>query len=131
MGSGSDKPRSILSQRNFGVSNRIWVILILLVFVLSFTHFILPTIGTVQVVRNYSNADLKSKNYFNETEVGPNPFKFCPVYGRDDELGTKYGALTLAKSRLHLGTGGRVQHVIAKALVGQPVTISVLGGSGW
>lgn len=131
MTSPSDRTRSRLSQRNFGVSNRIWAILILLVFVVSFIHFILPTIGTVQVVRNYSNADLKSKNYFNETEVGPNPFEFCPIYGHDDELGNKYGALTLAKSRLHLGTGGRIQRVIAKALAGQPVTISVLGGSGW
>lgn len=85
--------------------------------------------GSVQV-QNYSNADLKAKNYFNTTEVGPNPFTFCPAYNLGDELGNMYGALTLAKSRLHLGTGGRVQRVLTKALAGHPVTISVLGGSG-
>ena len=69
-------------------------------------------------------------NYFNATEVGPNPFTFCPAYGPGDELGTKYGALTLAKSRIHAGTGGRVQRVLNKALAGHPVTISVIGGSG-
>jgi hypothetical protein len=31
---------------------------------------------------------------------------------------------------MHVGTGGRVQRVINRALTGQPVTISVLGGSG-
>jgi hypothetical protein len=59
----------------------------------------------------------------------PNPFPFCPSYGPGDELGKQYGVLVLEQSRLHLGSGARVQGVIQKALAGQPVTISVLGGS--
>jgi len=129
MGSDSEKT-SRLSQRSLGVTNRIWMLLVLLVFVLSFTHFILPSIGSAPVEQNYSNADLKAKNYFNATVAGPNPFEFCPVYGPGDELGAKYGAQTLSKSRMHLGSGGRVQRVLNRALAGQPVTISVLGGSG-
>jgi len=128
MGSDSEKA-SRFSQRSLGVTNRIWMLLILLVFVLSFTHFIWPSLGTSSVVQVYSNADLKAKNYFNATEAGPNPFEFCPIYGPGDELGAKYGALTLSKSRLHLGTGARIQRVLNQALAGQPVTISVLGGS--
>lgn len=128
MNENSEKT-SRLSQRNFRLTSRIWIVLVLLVFVISFTHFIWPLFGAVQVVHNYSNADLKAKNYFNETEAGPNPFKFCPNHGPGDELGAKYGPLTLSKSRMHIGTGGRVQRVISRALTGQPVTISVLGGS--
>ncbi|KAF9556092.1 Cap64 protein [Agrocybe pediades] len=128
MASDSEKT-SRLNQRSLGVTNRIWMLLVLLIFVLSFTHFIWPSFGSVQVVQNYSNADLKAKNYFNATEAGPNPFAFCPVYGPGDELGAKYGALTLSKSRLHLGSGARIQRVLNQALAGQPVTISVLGGS--
>ncbi|KAJ3501251.1 hypothetical protein NLJ89_g9424 [Agrocybe chaxingu] len=127
---GSDLEKSSrFGQRSLGVTNRIWVLLLILVCILSFTHFIWPTIGSATVVQNYSNADLKAKNYFNATEAGPNPFAFCPVYGPGDELGAKYGALALSKSRLHLGSGGRVQRVLNRALAGQPVTISVLGGS--
>ncbi|KJA23721.1 hypothetical protein HYPSUDRAFT_137330 [Hypholoma sublateritium FD-334 SS-4] len=128
MASDLEKP-SRLSQRSLGVTNRIWVLLGLLVFILTCTHFVWPTIGTASAVRNYSNADVKAKNYFNATEVGPNPFAFCPIYGPGDELGSRYGALTLSKSRLHLGSGARVQRVLNQALAGQPVTISVLGGS--
>jgi len=128
--SGNPEKSSRFGQRNFRLTNRIWIVLVLLVFVLSFTHFIWPSISAVPVVQNYSNADLKSKNYFNETEAGPNPFKFCPNHGPGDDLGARYGALTLSKSRMHVGTGGRVQRVINRALTGQPVTISVLGGSG-
>ena len=124
MASDLEKP-SRMSQRS-----RIWVLLGLLVFILTCTHFIWPTVGAASAVRNYSNADVKAKNYFNATEVGPNPFAFCPIYGPGDELGSRYGALTLSKSRLHLGSGARVQRVLNQALAGQPVTISVLGGSG-
>ncbi|KAF8909785.1 CAP64-like protein [Gymnopilus junonius] len=127
----SDSEKTRLHQRSLlGVTNRIWALLIVLVLVLSFTHFIWPSIGTsAPVVQNYSNADLKPKNYFNATEAGPNPFAFCPIYGPGDELEKKYGALTLSKSRLHLGSGARIQRVLNQALAGQPVTISVLGGS--
>ncbi|KAF8961368.1 Cap64 protein [Flammula alnicola] len=129
MASDSEKSTSRFKQRSFGVTNRIWMVLVFLVFVLVCTHFIWPTIGTANAVKKYSNADVKAKNYFNATEAGPNPFEFCPNYGPGDQLGAKYGALTLSKSRLHLGSGGRIQRVLNQALAGQPVTISVLGGS--
>jgi len=129
MGSDSDNG-SRLSQRTFGVTNRIWAVLIVLVLVLTFTHFIsLPTSGSISLKPTYSNAGLKAKNYFNVTDVGPNPFDFCPSNGAGDDLADKYGALTLSQSRSHLGSGARVQRLLHKALAGQPVTISVIGGS--
>ena len=125
----SPNPESVPSRAPQRSISRVGTIVVFIICLLTFTHFVWPIFGSVQV-QNYSNADLKAKNYFNTTEVGPNPFTFCPAYGPADELGNKYGALTLAKSRLHLGTGGRVQRVLSKALAGLPVTISVLGGSG-
>jgi hypothetical protein len=47
-----------------------------------------------------------------------------------DEVGNKYGAVRLGQSRLHVGSGARVQRVLNRALAGYPVTISVIGGSG-
>ena len=37
--------------------------------------------------------------------------------------------MELLKSRLHMGTGARVQRVLNRAMSGAPITISVLGGS--
>jgi hypothetical protein len=45
-------------------------------------------------------------------------------------MAAKYGAITLSQSRLHVGSGARLQRVISRALKGHPVTISVIGGSG-
>ncbi|KAF7293016.1 hypothetical protein MIND_01200900 [Mycena indigotica] len=118
---------SRLNQRIFGVTNRIWLILGLFVFLLGFTHFIVPTTPTP--VYTFSNLNLTPKNYFNASEAGPNPFDFCPVYGPGDEIGQKHGAVTLGQTRLHLGSGARVQRVLNRALAGQPVTISIIGGS--
>ena len=79
---------------------------------------------------NHSNADLKAKNCLNSSElVIANPFDFCPSYSPRDKIGAKYGAVTLSKSRMHLGSGARIQRVLNKALAGQSVAISVLGGS--
>jgi hypothetical protein len=116
------------SSRPIGVKNRLWILL-LLIFIIAGTLFIWPIRGSRTVVQIYSNADVKAKNYFNATEAGPNPFLFCPNYGPGDELGAKYGAVMLSKSRFHLGSGDRVQRVLNRALAGQPVTISILGGS--
>lgn len=129
MGSDSEKI-SRLNQRNFGVTNRIWIIIALFIFIITFTRYVLPTTHNVSTAGAYSNSGLKSKNYLNATEAEYNPFDFCPVYGPGDENGAKYGALALSKSRLHLGSGARVQRVLNKALAGLPVTISIVGGSG-
>jgi hypothetical protein len=72
---------------------------------------------------------LRPHDYLNASAADPAPFDFCPVYGPGDELATKYGATVLARTRVHAGSGARVQRVIHKALSGLPVTISVLGGS--
>lgn len=127
----SEKP-SRLNQRLLGVTNRVWAIVFLFLFIIGFTHYILPAQDVQQPRFNHPTMGLKSKNYLNKTQIEtePNPFDFCPVFGPGDEIGKKYGALTLSQSRLHLGSGGRIQRVIHKALLGQPVTISVLGGSG-
>jgi hypothetical protein len=117
------------SGRPMGIRSRRWLLLFLLIFIIAATLFVWPLSGSGSVVQIYSNADLKAKNYFNATEADPNPFAFCPNYGPEDELGTKYGAVTLSKSRFHLGSGDRIQRVLNRALAGQPVTISVLGGS--
>jgi hypothetical protein len=124
---GSDPEKA--SGRPMGVRNRKWIILILVIFIIAATLFIWPISGSGSVVEIYSNKNLKAKNYFNGTDSDPNPFPFCPSYGPDDVLGTKYGAVTLSKSRFSLGSGDRIQRVLNRALAGQPVTISVLGGS--
>ena len=128
MGSESEKG-SRLNQRNFGVTNRIWLIVSLFLFIIMFTHFVLPT-HQPQQRTPYSATNLKPKNYLNGSDTDPNPFAFCPPYNPGDELGTKYGTQVLSKSRLHHGSGDRIQQVLNRALAGLPVTISMLGGSG-
>lgn len=127
MGSDNDKP----ARRSFGVTNRIWMVLLAIAAVLVFTHFVLLSSSDPSTSQPaYSNSHLESKNYFNVTNLGPNPFEFCPSYSDGDVLGEKYGTLTLSQSRSNLGTGARVQRLLHKALAGQPVTISIIGGSG-
>jgi hypothetical protein len=129
MGSDSEKG-SRLNQRNFGVTNRIWLIISLFLFIITFTHFALPTTHRQQQRTPYSATNLRPKNYLNASDTEPNPFAFCPPYGPGDDLGVKYGTQVLSKSRMHLGSGDRIQQVLNRALAGLPVTISVLGGSG-
>lgn len=79
---------------------------------------------------SYASADLKPKNYLNTTTGVPqNPFPFCPPNGPTDKMAVKYGAGALAQTRTHLGTGYRTQRVLKRALAGQPVTFSIIGGS--
>ncbi|THH11299.1 hypothetical protein EW146_g8090 [Bondarzewia mesenterica] len=130
----NEKPLSRLNQRSFGVTNRIWLILSLFLFIVLFTRFILPSSTSDNYYyRHHSHsysANLKPTNYLNASEeVGESPFEFCPTFGPGDELSEKYGALAVSKSWLHLGSGARVQKVIHKAMIGQPVTISIIGGS--
>ncbi|KAJ7163359.1 hypothetical protein C8R46DRAFT_1103126 [Mycena filopes] len=127
MGSDNEK-QSRFNQRTFGVTNRIWLILTLFLFLLSFTHYIVPT-AQPPTLHTFSSLNLTPKNYLNASEAAPNPFDFCPIYGPGDELGLKHGAVTLGKTRLHMGSSARIQRVLNKALSGQPVTISILGGS--
>ena len=125
---GSDQEKAY--GRHMGIRNRKCILLFLVIFIIAATLFIFPLNGSGSMTQIYSNADLKPKNYFNSSEDDPNPFPFCPNYGPEDELGLKYGAVTLSKTRFHIGSGDRIQRVLNRALAGQPVTISVLGGSG-
>ena len=72
---------------------------------------------------------LSPHDYLNASLAEPAPFSFCPVYGPGDEVSQRRGQTALLKSKLHLGTGARMQRVIRKALSGAPLTISVLGAS--
>jgi hypothetical protein len=75
-----------------------------------------------------TNSNLVPKDYLNTSDTTV-PFDFCPLYGPGDPLAEKYGVHALSRSKLHAGSGARVQRVIQKALAGLPVTISVVGGS--
>lgn len=120
---------SRLNQKTFGLTNRIWIILILFSCIVFFTRIIIPQDASLPK-HGFTNANLKPKNYINSSDIDPHPFPFCPVFGPGDEIGAKHGIHMLTKTRVHLGSGARVQRVIHKALSGLPVTISVLGGSG-
>lgn len=137
--SSVDKQPSRLNQRTLGLPNRIWLILILFLSMLFFTRLILPShnLDASYNIRNHPStyqAALHPINYLNisdaDNEAAQNPFPFCPTFGKGDVLAEKYGPLAISKSWLHLGSGARVQQVIHKALLGHPVTISVIGGSG-
>ena len=134
----TEKQPSRLNQRTLGLPNRIWLILSLFVSVIFFTRLILPSHSSdaAYYLRNHHaqySAGLHPINYLNlsdpDNEAAQNPFPFCPTFGKGDVLAEKYGALVISKSWLHLSSGARVQQVIHKALLGQPVTISVIGGS--
>ena len=132
--SGRDSEKSShLSRRNFGVTNRIWIILALILTILLLSRYILsPSPSSSPGGHRLLSSDLKPKNYLNVTELQQpgSPFPFCPAYGEGDEVGRKYGPLVMTKTRLHLGSGARIQRVVNKAMSGSPVTISVIGGSG-
>ena len=133
MGGRDSEKHSSLSRRSFGVTNRIWVILALILSILLLSRYILSSSSSSSANgHRVLSSDLKPKNYLNVTELQHpgSPFPFCPVYGEGDDVGRKYGALALTKSRLHLGSGARIQRVVNKAMSGLPVTISVIGGSG-
>ena len=121
---------SKLNQKTLGLTNRIWLILVLFIFIIILTRSVLPSDPSLPRHGVTDTRHLTPKNYMNLTETHPNPFEFCPLFGPGDEIGAKHGIHALTKSRLHLGSSTRVQRVIHKALSGLPVTISILGGSG-
>lgn len=129
MGSLHDKSPSRLNQKTLGVTNRIWLIISLFLALLFFTRFVLPT-ETQHPRHRLLHSDLKPKNYLNISDGDTVPFSFCPALGPTDELAAKYDSIALAKTRMHVGSGARMQRVVSRALAGHPVTISVVGGSG-
>ncbi|EIW79968.1 hypothetical protein CONPUDRAFT_106666 [Coniophora puteana RWD-64-598 SS2] len=136
---------SRLNQRSFGVTNKIWLLLLLCCFLFFVTHVFVPSAAPPPRLGTFTDARQEPKNYLHEAsllspdgivggvngseQAASNPFDFCPVFGPNDDIAEKYGIMVLSQSRMHLGSGGRVHRVIQKALLGQPVIISVLGGS--
>jgi hypothetical protein len=88
-------------------------------------------IASTDPVSLYASPDslITAADYLNASASDPPPFAFCPVFGPGDAIGEKRGQWGLLRSRLHMGSGARVQKVIQKGLAGEAVTISVLGGS--
>ncbi|TCD68771.1 Cap64p [Steccherinum ochraceum] len=129
MGSLSEKSPSRLNQKTFGVTNRIWLILSLFLALIFFTRFVIPSEAPQHSRHRLLHADLKPKNYLNISNGDVVPFAFCPALGPGDELASKYDPIALAKTRMHVGSGARMQRVISRALAGHPVTISIVGGS--
>jgi hypothetical protein len=134
MGPDATKLNNRWNQKVLGVTNRIWAILLGFVLLIALSRIISFSTHTNA---SFTTEGLVPKNYLHEANYlignsseAANPFDFCPVFGPGDDIAKKYGLVPLAQSRLHLGSGGRVHRVIHKALLGQPVTISVLGGSG-
>lgn len=128
MGSDPEKASSRLSQKTIGVTNRIWLFLIIFIVLMLITKQFMPP-EQEDPRHRLLHTDLKPKNYLNVTDGSIIPFAFCPALGPGDDLAAKYDPLSLSKTRLHMGSGARVQRVITRALSGLPVTISVIGGS--
>jgi hypothetical protein len=118
--------QSRLHNKTLASPAKIWgllaVILILFLLTRAFTH-------QSPAHSLYNRDTLHPRNYLNASASAPAPFDFCPVHGPGDAIGQKYGVHLMSKSRIHTGSGARIHRVIHKALSGQPVTISVLGGS--
>ncbi|WVQ97351.1 hypothetical protein IAU59_004462 [Kwoniella sp. CBS 9459] len=112
----------------YGLSHRIWLLVggIIGLFTLSKLLF-----SSADPLSPYSSTGslLTAKDYLNASAADPAPFEFCPVFGPGDHIAEKRGQWGLLKSRLHTGSGARIQRVVQKAMAGLPVTISVLGGS--
>lgn len=108
-------------------SFRIWAIFICICVIFVITRLFSGTSSSSTAF--YNQDALHPINHFNASQSAPAPFPFCPVHGPGDIIGNKYGPHSMAKSRLHLGSGARIQRLLHRAMSGQPITISVLGGS--
>ena len=122
--------RSSSSQNPFCVSRRLVTLEIGCVYTAWFGLYIASSDPSPHAHHHTLDSHtLLPRNYLNNSAVDPAPFEFCPVFGPGDAIAERRGQLELLKSRLHLGSGARVQRVLQKAMSGAPVTISVLGGS--
>lgn len=94
------------------LQRRIWALILLLGFVFILTR--LFSHSSSQRHPFYDQESLHPRNYLNGSlsASNPPPFSFCPVHGPGDTIGQKYGPSAMAKSRLHLGSGARIQRVI-------------------
>lgn len=114
-----------------GLPRRLWLALLSLLSILGFFRLIFSS-SSSSSSNPYSapHTLLTPRDYLNASASDPAPFDFCPVFGPGDAVAERRGQWGLLRTRLHMGSGARVQKVIQKAMKGLPVTISVLGGSG-
>jgi hypothetical protein len=111
-----------------GISNRIWLALGGIVGLFTLSRLLA---GPATPSSLYSKHQyLSPQDYLNASTSDPAPFDFCPVFGPGDEIAERRGQWSLLRSRVHTGSGARIQRVVQKAMAGDPITISVLGGSG-
>ena len=96
-----------------------------------------PSRATTDISAGSSMPDYSSHSSFstaaallNASQTEAAPFDFCPVFGPNDTIAERRGQWGLLRSRLHTGSGARIQRVVQKALAGEATTISILGGSG-
>jgi hypothetical protein len=102
-----DKKRAALFASS---TARVWAIIVGVCVIFAITRLFASssTAGT----SFYDQASLHPVNYLNTSKLAPPPFPFCPVHGPGDVIGNKYGAHAMAKSRVHLGSGARIQRLI-------------------
>jgi hypothetical protein len=106
-GRSFDKNRAALFASS---TARIWAIIVGICVIFTITRLFA---GKSTVTTSfYDQASLHPVNYLNTSRSTPPPFPFCPVHGPGDVIGNKYGAHAMAKSRLHLGSGARIQRLI-------------------
>ncbi|WVR08443.1 hypothetical protein IAU60_005498 [Kwoniella sp. DSM 27419] len=112
-----------------GLSQRGWLLVTGLVGFLLFIKLVSSGSAPTAHRHEIDASTLIPRDYLNNSLADPAPFDFCPVFGPGDAIAARRGQLELLKSRLHLGTGSRVQRVLQKAMSGSSITMSVLGGS--
>ncbi|KAK4688261.1 hypothetical protein P7C73_g1846, partial [Tremellales sp. Uapishka_1] len=112
-----------------GLSQRAWVILTVVIGFILLSKLLVPSSDTNGHVHHSDAHLLVPRDYLNSSAADPAPFDFCPVFGPGDAIAARRGQFELLKSRLHLGSGARIQRVLQKAMSGAPITMSVLGGS--
>lgn len=141
------------SDKHVGIPLRVWYIVLACVGIFSFSRLLIrklplpsssaysayvsgqltcPATTTEHTLSHYSTSAglLTSKDYLNASASDPAPFDFCPVFGPGDAVAERRGQWGLLKSRVHTGSGARIQRVVQKAMSGLPISISILGGSG-
>ncbi|WVQ70607.1 hypothetical protein IAR50_000126 [Cryptococcus sp. DSM 104548] len=115
----------------FGLTQQGWILVTAILGFIIFLKLVIPSSSSYSSEHHKTTdtAHLIPRDYLNNSLVDTAPFEFCPVFGPGDAIASRRGQFELLRSRLHLGTGARVQRVLQKAMSGAPVTISILGGS--
>ncbi|CAD6573799.1 MAG: Cap64p [Tremellales sp. Tagirdzhanova-0007] len=108
----------------YGISHRIWLLVAGCFGLFTLSRLLIPSSDEVSPYR--AAQLLTAGDYLNASASDPAPFDFCPVFGPGDVVAERRGQWGLLKSRMHTGSGARVQRVVQKAMAGLPVTISVL-----